>query len=80
MEIPLTDGELDRLEQQAREYWAAIQAVDYDSAYIVASTCENPALLCMFVAGVANETVAAIEEQLDDALDRVDELLEERVC
>lgn len=69
MEIPLTDGELDTLEMQARQFWAAMQHGDMDSAYIISSTCENPGLLCMYVAGVANESLAELEEKLDDALD-----------
>lgn len=71
MEIPLTDGELDTLEKQAREFWAAMQSADLDTAYIVASTCENPALLCMYVAGVANEDLCAVSDELDDALEEL---------
>lgn len=71
MEIPLTDGELDRLEQTARDFWAAIQASDYDTAYIAASTCENAALLCMYVAGVANEDLSQLSDELDDALEEL---------
>lgn len=71
MEIPLTDGELDTLETQARLFWAAMQNGDFDSAYIISSTCENPGLLCLYIAGVANEDLADLEEQLDDALDKV---------
>lgn len=71
MEIPLTDGELEALEQQAREFWAAMQANDLDTAYIVASTCENPALLCMYVAGVANEDLCSVSDELHDALERL---------
>ena len=69
MEIPLTDGELDVLEQQARDFWAAIQEHDLDTAYIIASTCENPGLLCMYVAGVANEDITRLEDELDEYSD-----------
>lgn len=61
MEVPLTDAELDELEQQAREFWAAMQAGDLDTAYIVSSTCANPSMLCMYVAGVANESIGDME-------------------
>lgn len=75
MEIPLTDGELDTLEQQARDFWAAVQGHDLDTAYIISSTCENPGLLCMYVAGVANEDITKLEEELDEYSD----LLQDRM-
>lgn len=68
MEIPLTDDELDTLEIQARDFWKAMQHNDLDTAYIIASTCENPGLLCMYVAGVANEDLVAVQDELDDML------------
>lgn len=46
----MTDAELDSIEVSAGVLLAAISAGDFDTAFIVASTCAHPAMLAMFVA------------------------------
>lgn len=49
---PVTDVELDEIELAAEALIHAVAAQDYDSAFIIASTCEEPAMLAMFVAEI----------------------------
>jgi hypothetical protein len=72
MEIPLTDGELETLERQARDLWSAMQHGDLDTAYIIGSTSENPGLLSMYVAGVANEDLCDVSDELHAALEKLE--------
>lgn len=46
----LTDAELDEIETAAVTVIDAVAAQDFDTAYIVASTCGNPAMLAMYIA------------------------------
>lgn len=50
---PVTDEELDQVENQAVAMVEAIIAQDWDSAYIIAKTCHDPAMLAMFAIEVA---------------------------
>lgn len=50
---PLEDGDLDDLENAATAVIDAIIASDFDTAFITASTCANPAMLAMFIAEMA---------------------------
>lgn len=50
---PVTDEELDSLEGQAMALVQAVEAGDHDSAYIIAQTSNDPALLAMFAVEVA---------------------------
>lgn len=47
---PLDDAELDAIESAAMALIDAINAQDFDGAYIISATCANPAMLAMFVA------------------------------
>lgn len=46
---PVTDEELDMIEDLAHNLIDAIEAGDLDSAYIIASTCPEPVMLAMIV-------------------------------
>lgn len=49
---PMTDEDLDEIEEAAFAIMRAVQVKDFDSAYIIASTCTNPVMLAMFMAEI----------------------------
>lgn len=52
---PVTEEELDQLEQQARAVRDAVRAGDLDTAYIIAKTSFEPGMLAMLVAAVCDD-------------------------
>jgi hypothetical protein len=56
---PMTDYEMDTIENCAQVVIEAVRVGDWDTAYIAASTALNPGMLAMFIA----------EMMIDDGLD-----------
>lgn len=53
---PVTDEELDVVERAAEAVIEAVGVKDYDTAYIVAKTAHDPAMVAMFVAEIAGQS------------------------